>query len=242
MNPFEPDPSGEVTRLPAATSGEVSDEAYDATAWDGVTDAAPSKNAVRDAIESLPAGGGASGDVAFTDTSGALSVESNVADGASVVAFTFNTSNALSNGSADLVQFQNNGTTVYQMSALGFLGIYAATPNFWMESANSTYIDLFVQDDNCYLDFNGLCNLQPTVSDSGASAYKLNTLNALTTGKVLEVLNANTTLMGVGPTPTAGQTGLYLYDADNDTLQQVTLGAADSGGLGFRCLRIPNAP
>jgi len=33
--------------------GSVSDTAYDATSWDGVTDVAPSKNAVRDKFESL---------------------------------------------------------------------------------------------------------------------------------------------------------------------------------------------
>jgi Zn-dependent alcohol dehydrogenase len=35
----------------------VSDTAYDATSWNGVTDVAPSKNAVRDKIESLSSGG-----------------------------------------------------------------------------------------------------------------------------------------------------------------------------------------
>lgn len=39
-----------------AGGGSVSDEAYDATTWDGVTDEAPSKNAVRDKIESLAGG------------------------------------------------------------------------------------------------------------------------------------------------------------------------------------------
>jgi len=35
------------------TTGSVSDTAYNATTWDGVTDIAPSKNAVRDKFESL---------------------------------------------------------------------------------------------------------------------------------------------------------------------------------------------
>jgi hypothetical protein len=35
----------------------VSDTAYDATSWNGVTDVAPSKNAVRDKFESLSSGG-----------------------------------------------------------------------------------------------------------------------------------------------------------------------------------------
>jgi hypothetical protein len=47
-----------VTGGGGATAG-VSDTAYNATTWDGVTDTAPSKNAVRDKIETL----GGSGDI-----------------------------------------------------------------------------------------------------------------------------------------------------------------------------------
>lgn len=39
---------------------------------------------------------------------------------------------------------------------------------------------------------------------------------------------------------TAGQTRLLVYDVDNGTLERVTVGAADSGGAGFKVLRIPN--
>lgn len=38
----------------------------------------------------------------------------------------------------------------------------------------------------------------------------------------------------------AGETNLWLYDSDNATLEQVTVGSADSGGSGFKVLRIPN--
>jgi len=38
----------------------------------------------------------------------------------------------------------------------------------------------------------------------------------------------------------ATETGMWLYDADNGTLQQVTVGADDSGGSGFKLLRIAN--
>jgi len=44
----------------------------------------------------------------------------------------------------------------------------------------------------------------------------------------------------VDATATAGQTALMLYDVDNNTLERVTVGAADSGGVGFKLLRIPN--
>ncbi|RLC34304.1 MAG: hypothetical protein DRZ76_02920 [Candidatus Nealsonbacteria bacterium] len=38
----------------------------------------------------------------------------------------------------------------------------------------------------------------------------------------------------------AGNTRLLLYDVDNATLKRVSVGAADSGGAGFKVLRIPN--
>lgn len=39
---------------------------------------------------------------------------------------------------------------------------------------------------------------------------------------------------------TAGDTRFLLYDVDNGILERVTVGAADSGGAGFKVLRIPN--
>ena len=39
---------------------------------------------------------------------------------------------------------------------------------------------------------------------------------------------------------TAGYTSLALYDVNTGTLQRVQVGAADSGGAGFRMLRVPN--
>jgi hypothetical protein len=39
---------------------------------------------------------------------------------------------------------------------------------------------------------------------------------------------------------TAGNTRFMIWDVDNATLERVTVGAADSGGAGFKLLRIPN--
>jgi hypothetical protein len=39
---------------------------------------------------------------------------------------------------------------------------------------------------------------------------------------------------------TAGNTRLLIWDVDNNTLERVSVGAADSGGAGFKALRIPN--
>lgn len=43
-----------------------------------------------------------------------------------------------------------------------------------------------------------------------------------------------------GATTTAGETALLLFDVDNNTVERVTVGAADSGGTNFKVLRIPN--
>ena len=39
---------------------------------------------------------------------------------------------------------------------------------------------------------------------------------------------------------TAGETRFMIYDVDNGTMERVIVGAADSGGAGFKVLRIPN--
>ena len=39
---------------------------------------------------------------------------------------------------------------------------------------------------------------------------------------------------------TAGDTRFFLYDVDNATMERVTVGSADSGGTGYKVLRIPN--
>jgi hypothetical protein len=44
----------------------------------------------------------------------------------------------------------------------------------------------------------------------------------------------------VDHTTTAGETALLLYDVDNAAIQRVTVGAANSGGSGYKVLRIPN--
>jgi len=49
-----------------------------------------------------------------------------------------------------------------------------------------------------------------------------------------------TTAIKVDSDSTAGNTRFFLYDVDNATLERVTVGVADSGGVGFKLLRIPN--
>lgn len=51
---------------------------------------------------------------------------------------------------------------------------------------------------------------------------------------------SGSTAMKVDETISAGETRLLIYDVDNGTLERVTVGAPDSGGSGFKVLRIPN--
>jgi len=57
----------DIPEPPAGGGGVVSDVAYDATAWNGVTDVAPSKNAIRDKIETLGGSGDVVGPASATD-------------------------------------------------------------------------------------------------------------------------------------------------------------------------------
>lgn len=73
-------------------------------------------------------------------------------------------------------------------------------------------------------------------------------------GAVSSVRIATPTVLGSGTTAqtaterlridsglgVAANTGMMLWDVDNATLERVTVGAADSGGAGFKLLRIPN--
>jgi len=50
----------------------------------------------------------------------------------------------------------------------------------------------------------------------------------------------DTEVMRIDDSATATHTYLMIYDVDNATLERVTVGAADSGGVGFKVLAIPN--
>jgi hypothetical protein len=74
--------------------------------------------------------------------------------------------------------------------------------------------------------------------------YDLNSgdtvLDATFTASVIRFAMMGTEVARFDKTTTAGQTRFLIYDVDNATLERVTVGAADSGGTGFKVLRIPN--
>ena len=59
-------------------------------------------------------------------------------------------------------------------------------------------------------------------------------------GTVSGSIAINDTGIASSKTSIATETGLLLYDVDNDTYERVTVGISDSGGAGFKVLRIPN--
>lgn len=69
--------------------------------------------------------------------------------------------------------------------------------------------------------------------DSGIGRQAADCVSVI--GNGAELLRAET-IATLGAT----ETSLWLYDLDNGAIQQVTVGAADSGGAGFKVLRIPN--
>lgn len=66
---------------------------------------------------------------------------------------------------------------------------------------------------------------------------RLQTAPSGTTGSTK---NALVDALKVDASKVAGETRLFVYDVDNGTLERVTVGAADSGGAGFKVLRIAN--
>jgi hypothetical protein len=61
-----------------------------------------------------------------------------------------------------------------------------------------------------------------------------------TTTNQIGISTGGATAASFDASVTAGQTRFLIYDVDNATLERVTVGAADSGGSGFKVLRIPN--
>lgn len=83
--------------------------------------------------------------------------------------------------------------------------------------------------------------------DDGAGAASLD-LNSAGAGCSINAPATRTVKLKIDGTPSlqvddsavAGETRLLVWDVDNSTLERVTVGAADSGGTGFKLLRIPN--
>lgn len=73
-------------------------------------------------------------------------------------------------------------------------------------------------------------------SDFEPAAIRAETLDVLTRTGAATVASA----FQVDANGTAGNTRMLVYDVDNAQVERVSVGAADSGGAGFKVLRIPN--
>lgn len=65
-------------------------------------------------------------------------------------------------------------------------------------------------------------------------------VDAGATGKINFRDAADNIVATIDTSTTAGDTRFMIYDVDNATLERVTVGIADSGGAGFKLLKIPN--
>ncbi len=72
-----------------------------------------------------------------------------------------------------------------------------------------------------------------------AAAATETRVNSPTTGSV-GLFVGNVEMARVDENATGGNTRFLIYDVDNATLERVSVGTADSGGVGFKVLRIPN--
>jgi len=100
----------------------------------------------------------------------------------------------------------------------GMRGTIANSPQFLNEAASGTNP-----------------NLVPSQGDQDTGIGRVSEDNVSLIAGALEAIRAE------DPADLAAtETSLWLYDLDNGAIQQVTVGVADSGGVGFKLLRIVN--
>lgn len=85
----------------------------------------------------------------------------------------------------------------------------------------------------------GAITLQAGLSTGNAASAAVNLAVGIV-GASSSTIQTARTGVACSYTATATETYLMVYDVDNATLERVTVGAADSGGVGFKLLRIPN--
>lgn len=126
---------------------------------------------------------------------------------------------------------------------------YTVSPNFSVESANTPYSRLAVTGRTGYWQqqwsassttdsgyaaryWDGAAWRNYHTIDAGAVRHRFHTWNG----------TAAVEAVGVSASPAASKSALWVLTNDGATtrLQQVEVGAADSGGSGFRMLRVPN--
>ena len=97
-------------------------------------------------------------------------------------------------------------------------------------TSNSTRVGVELEFTNSYFD--------GVAKDTHSSITYKGTDNL--GGSKLDFSIEGTILTSFDESETVGNTRFLIYDVDNGTLERVTVGVADSGGAGFKVLRIAN--
>jgi hypothetical protein len=250
----------------SATELSVGDDAY-GVGWNGSTNV-PTKNAVYDKIESMGGGGGSSYDESnpildsssnevfqfFKTTSAVnhLAATNNSTGNAPILSAVGSDTNIAltiaSKGTAPVIidpTSYSNGLTGFKIFPAGsgnsglFLasGFEGASTNaiYWQLQSYSALINLWADNANARggIGYNRLSN-----STTAAGAELLVSASEIT-GRIANGSTLFSAFKADIPA-SATHTALFIYDYDNATLERVTVGAADSGGSGFKVLRIPN--
>lgn len=199
---------------------------------------------------SLPNSGGYN--VAIGDNAGM-----DVTDGSGNVMVGRDSTTNLSTGGCVLVG-NNTGSSYDNCIALGYSATTSAQRQVVIGSASVYYTDFYFGSGiYAATDTNPEVNLRASpsqgfnVAGSDLNIYAGESVGNGVAGK-LSFFTSPVGSSGAGPNlgvkrvqvddggVVAGNTGLMLWDVDNNTLERVTVGAADSGGTGFKVLRIPN--
>jgi hypothetical protein len=122
---------------------------------------------------------------------------------------------------------------------------------FWLESANSfrivtagvgqwqVFASQITGDNSASLALQSI-NTSSTTPNINPNKSDLNTGIGQNAADEVSLIAGGVEGVRMDTNATAGNTRFMLYDVDNATLERVSVGASDSGGVGFKVLRIPN--
>jgi len=125
----------------------------------------------------------------------------------------------------------------YSFATSPGMGFYVNTVNTWLGlTVNSSDVGYIVNGDNAGLGNGGivLSSNQDYVMAGGSNGFHD------VSGSAIAIEISNVTSGQFDGSSTAGDTRFLLWDVDSGALQRVTVGIANSGGSGFKVLRIPN--
>lgn len=154
----------------------------------------------------------------------------------------------------------SGSSAYYSTSQTSYFGYKNGTPNNMFQSANAAHVVLEIEAASSQT-----ANLLEINSNggSGGDLFKISSAGAFTANSSAQfsdfrfVSDTDTGISRDGTNilaidaggsaaaqfdadATAGNTRFLIYDVDNATLERVSVGAADSGGSGYKVLRIAN--